>query len=142
MNEKATALLMADEGLELKMYKDTKGHYTIGVGHNLDAKPISKRAAIVIFEDDMADCDMQLRNNLSFYDSLSPVRQYVLLNMCYNLGIKGLMGFSKTLFKMKIKDYKGAAMEMLDSNPGRDPKLKGRYERLSKALASDEWPPC
>jgi lysozyme len=49
------AQLYVDEGLRLKPYRDTVGHLTIGIGHNLDAKPISNRAADVILEDDIAD---------------------------------------------------------------------------------------
>ncbi len=53
--QKLYAELERDEGLRLKPYRDTVGKQTIGVGHNLDAKPISERAASCILEDDVAD---------------------------------------------------------------------------------------
>jgi lysozyme len=49
--------LAVDEGRKAKMYLDTVGKWTIGVGHNLSDKPISQRAIDVIFEDDIGDAE-------------------------------------------------------------------------------------
>ena len=44
-----------EEKMMLNMYKCSAGKLSIGYGHNLEDKSISKRAAEVIFEDDFND---------------------------------------------------------------------------------------
>ena len=44
--------LIREEGKKEKMYVCPTGHRTIGIGHNLDALPISEHAIDVIFRDD------------------------------------------------------------------------------------------
>ena len=41
--ERLTETLIRHEGLRLEPYRCTEGKLTIGVGHNLDDNPISKR---------------------------------------------------------------------------------------------------
>ena len=69
--------LIRDEGVVLSLYRCPAGFQTIGVGHNLDAKPISERAALVILEDDIADVIADLDLRLPWWRSLNEARQHV-----------------------------------------------------------------
>ena len=41
--------------------------------------------------------------------------EYILISMCFNLGIHRLLGFSKMIKALLSKDYTTAAIEALDS---------------------------
>jgi lysozyme len=78
------------EGLRLMMYRDTKGILTIGYGHNLQARPITKRAAQAILEDDMEATEDELLALFPWVVELDPVRQMAVFDMAYNMGANKL----------------------------------------------------
>jgi lysozyme len=82
------------EGLRLKMYRDSVGVWTIGWGHNLEARPISRRAAQVILEDDLADVEDELLAAFPWVTELDPVRQAAVFDMCFNMGAETLQEFN------------------------------------------------
>lgn len=110
------AALIADEGLRLKPYRDTAGVLTIGVGRNLDAVGLSRGEVDQMLENDIdravRDCTIRLG---SWFATLDPARQGVLVQMTFQLGIAGLLGFPQTLAAVKRGDYAGAAAQMLAS---------------------------
>ena len=91
------AELTRDEGLRLQPYRDSVGKLTIGVGHNLDANGITYAAAMQILEDDILNVMGQLNSKVSWWATLDDVRQRVLANLCFNIGINGLLGFNHLL---------------------------------------------
>ncbi len=93
--KRAKELLELHEARRDRMYKCSAGFNTIGIGHNLDANPISERAIDVIFEDDLNVVLNDLTKNLPWWRTLSENRQLVLVDMCFNLGIGRLLGFKK-----------------------------------------------
>ena len=114
--------LIEEEGLILHNYKDQLGIETVGVGHNLEAKPLkgitfplTKKQALIILDQDIDDVYHELIKKISFWDKLDAVRQVVLIDLAFNIGIYGLLKFKKTLYFLENENYKGAAMEMLDS---------------------------
>jgi len=113
--EKLKAELIRDEGLRLKPYLDTRGIETIGIGHNLVAKGISENVANIIYLEDVEEVMGQLDRALPWWQHLDPVRQRVLANMCFNLGIEKLLGFPHTLILMESGNYEAAAAAMADS---------------------------
>jgi lysozyme len=110
------AQLVRHEGLRLKPYRCTAGKLTIGIGRNLDDRGISQREAYAMMERDIQDCEQWLIDEIpEVYNKLDEVRQSVLLNMCFNLGIKGLLGFKNTLAFIGAGDWERAANNMLVS---------------------------
>jgi lysozyme len=115
MNQ-AKAQLVRHEGLRLKPYRCTAGKLTIGVGRNLEDKGISQQEAYELLENDIRECEVQLLTEIpDIYLSLDINRKVVLINMCFNLGIKGLMGFKNTLAFIAARDWERAANNMLAS---------------------------
>lgn len=96
-------------------YKDTEGHLTIGVGRNLEAKPLSDAIVRLMLEEDIDEAEIYLRRLVPFYTSLEPLRQQVFANMMFNLGPKRLLEFKKFLAAVEARDFDKAAAEMLDS---------------------------
>ena len=108
--------LVRHEGLRLKPYRCTAGKLTIGIGRNLDDCGISQAEAYVMLINDIMNCEKQLQSKIpDIYNGLDEVRKSVLLNMCFNLGISGLLGFKNTLEFIKVGDWERAANNMLVS---------------------------
>ena len=110
------AQLVKHEGLRLKPYRCTAGKLTIGIGRNLDDCGISQTEAYLLMENDIQNCEKQLLDEIpEIYNPLDEVRKSVLLNMCFNLGIGGLLGFNNTLAFIAAGDWERAANGMLAS---------------------------
>lgn len=106
--------LLRHEGVRLLPYTDTTGNLTIGVGHNL-SKPITHRAAMLILEDDITDAKNDCLHAFPWFADLDEVRQSVILNMCFNLGLKRLSKFVEMQKAINMGEYDRAADEMLKS---------------------------
>ncbi len=109
------SMLKRHEGLKLKPYKDTKGLLTIGIGRCLETKGITELEAEMLCNNDIAQCMVDLRNFLTWFDKLDSVRQDVLMDMCFNMGISGLLKFHNTLTLIEQGKYVDASKEMLNS---------------------------
>ncbi len=114
--ERIKEQLVRHEGLRLKPYRCTSGKLTIGIGRNLDANGISQTEAFMLLEHDILQCEMQILAEIpKIYLQLDEVRKSVLLNMCFNLGIGGLLEFNNTLAYVAAGDWERAANGMLAS---------------------------
>ena len=83
--------LVRHEGLRLKPYADTVGKITIGVGRN------------------------DLDRNIAWWREMTPDRQMVFVDMCFNLGWPRFARFRFMLAYAEEGDYATAAEAMLDS---------------------------
>lgn len=124
--------LLVDEGLRLKPYRCTAGRLTIGVGRNLDDRGITESEALVLLNNDIS----------AFWDKLAARQPWVLaapeevqealVNMAFNLGVGGLLGFKETLAHMRTGKYGEAAKAMLASKWARQ--VGARAERLAEQV--------
>lgn len=128
--------LERDEGLRLKPYRDTVGKLTIGCGRNLDDVGISEAEARVLLANDVARVYLELDANLPWWREMTTTRQRVLANMCFNMGIGGLLTFANTLAAMHAGNYTGAAAKMLDSKWARQ--VGARAQRLAAMMAAGD----
>ncbi|SRR5216683_1259888 len=117
--------LQRDEGFSNHIYIDTVGKRTIGYGHNLDAKPIpwitlttrlTQDQAMQILVQDIADTKTALFVRIPWTSQLDDVRQGVLVNMTFNMGILGLLKFKHALVAFQVNDWVTAAAEMKNSS--------------------------
>lgn len=111
----AIDLIKRHEGLRLKPYRCTAGKLTIGYGRNLEDIGILEDEAELMLKNDIGRCRYEVNNNIPVFNNLDQTRQSVLLDMCYNLGIKKLLGFKKMLEYLNNHDYDNASIEMLNS---------------------------
>ena len=114
MNELAD-MLTRHEGVRLKPYLDTVGKLTIGIGRNLDDVGISGYEAAYLLENDITKARNELRKAFPWFPNLTCQRQDALTDMCFNVGLPRLQGFTKMIAAMERQDYETAAVEMLDS---------------------------
>lgn len=150
-------LIAIDEGKRNKPYLDTRGNYTIGVGHFLGKTgfnaELRKHLAIPddymekgitdvqieqLFDMDLNRCLNQLKFYYKWFEELDDIRQAVMISMCFNLGILRLFKFIKTLGFIKDGEYDKAADEMLTSDWAKQ--IPNRAKRLSEMMRAGEWP--
>jgi lysozyme len=79
--------LILNEGMKSQPYRCPAGKLTIGVGHNLDAKPIKKADAIQILVSDINDVISELNEKLPWWITSDEPRAIVLIEMSFKLGI-------------------------------------------------------
>jgi len=125
MGSKLKSQIEFEEGRRLKAYSCTQGHKTIGVGHNLDVKPtfngqripdvISEQLCDLIFDKDINDITTQLNNNWPNNTKLDDARRDAVLNMCFQLGINGVLKFKLMLNALERGDWVAAKAHALDS---------------------------
>jgi lysozyme len=116
-----TSNLRDSEALRLKMYKDTVGKLTIGWGHNIEDKGISRATADFILEEDIKDAYNDLITALPWVLTRDFRVLLVLWDMSFNMGIgsasggHGLLSFTRTLDLIFNARYSEAAVNMLKS---------------------------
>jgi len=115
VNDKWLAYTKKYEGLSLHPYTCPAGYLTIGYGHNLEVNGITLEVAELILKTDMAYAQTEVGAKIPFSSKLDEARQFVLVDMCFNMGIKKLLTFKKMLAALKQGYYERAAYEMLDS---------------------------
>lgn len=116
--------LTRDEGRRLKLYRDSVGKWSIGVGHNIEDKGISPAVCDAILDEDIAEHLALLDKYLPWWRQMNERRQLVLANMAFNLGVgpsaedpKGkLLTFKNTLRHMEHGEYAAAADGMAASD--------------------------
>jgi lysozyme len=144
--------LVRDEGERLKVYRCTAGKLTIGVGRNLDdvgifahetaalgitkgscaRDGITKEQSRFLLNSDVDRVDRDLDRHLPWWRKLDPVRQRIMVNMAFNLGIGGLCGFKNTLAMIQGGNYASAAAGMMQSKWARQ--VGPRASRLSAMM--------
>jgi len=105
------------EGLRLRPYRDSLGNASIGYGHYLRI-PISKTAALTILQNDVTYAWLEGYNlpaAVLSADGLTEKRKEVLVEMIFNLGFHGVLGFKRMLKAIEQEDFDLVAKEMLDS---------------------------
>jgi lysozyme len=129
--------LTRDEGVKRYPYRDSVGKLTIGVGRNLDDVGISTDEINLMLANDIHSATVALEYNFPWTSSLDEARRGAMLNMTFNMGIHGLMGFRDFLGKMQAGDYAGAANAMLDSKWAQQ--VGARAQRLSIQIETGIW---
>lgn len=130
--------LRLHEGERLKPYRDTVGKLTIGIGRNLDDRGITADESAMLLSNDIGDVERELQRALPWVTALDEVRQRVLLDMAFNMGVPGLLAFKKTLGAVQAGQYQQAATMMLDSRWAGQ--VGQRAERLSRMMATGKDP--
>ncbi|WP_305046344.1 glycoside hydrolase family protein [Geoalkalibacter sp.] len=131
-------LLRLHEGERLKVYRCPGGKLTIGVGRNLEDRGITAEESAMLLRNDIADFRARLIAVLPWVRQLDEVRQAVLVDMAFNLGVAGLLNFRQTLANVQAGDYREAAAQMLRSRWA--DQVKTRAVRLSEMMRSGQWP--
>lgn len=146
-NDEIIQRLVFHEGCVLKVYICPAGYQTIGVGRNLETNPltneelkvcgdyrhgITKNAAFYLLRNDIERVVKDCKKKISFWEQLDDERKYALLDMCFQLGLGGLLKFKKMLKAMGVGNFKEAAAQCLDSQYAKQ--TPSRAKRIAKTI--------
>jgi lysozyme len=141
------ASLLKHEAYRAAPYKCPAGRWTVGIGHNLEANPLtasqwkrlldaghiaislSQAGAGILVTEEADKLEKELARELDFWNVLNDARQNVLCEMAFNLGLPGLLQFKQTLFAIRSGQYDIAADRMLAS------KWAGQVGKRAQTLA-------
>ncbi len=126
------AQLKVDEGVHAKLYRDSLGIWSIGVGRNLQEKGLRSDEIDLLLSNDMADAELDARALVRGFDDLSENRKAVLLNLSFNMGKARLSGFVKMLAAVAAGDFNRAADEMMSSKWSQQ--VGQRAQRLAQMM--------
>ncbi len=128
--------LKKHEGYRRYPYYCTEGRLTIGFGRNLDDAGVDEFEAEQLLANDIENARAAVRRRISLQHCNEP-QQAVLVNMAFNLGITGLLGFKKMIQAVESGDFQQAALEMLNSRWANQ--VPVRAQELAKQMLSGEW---
>lgn len=137
----AAKQLAQEEGSRSTVYQDHLGFWTIGVGICVD----SRVAGAGIDEEEQAwllarrleKLEVQLDSKIPWWRGLTESRQAVLIEMAFQMGVQGLLGFKNTLAHIQAERYRAAATNMLLSNWAKQTPARAR--RMAKQMETGDW---
>ena len=143
--------LKRDEGEVLYVYDDAtgkpivkgstvKGYPTVGIGILLDKDKgggLRPEESEFVFRNRLKLLDADLSDRLPWITKLDPARKGVLINMAFQMGVAGLLGFKNTLALIQAGKYQDAAKAMLQSKWATQ--TPARAQRLSNQMATGKW---
>jgi lysozyme len=104
--------LIQDEGLKAFPYVDTAGKTTIGIGRNLTDVGLSTTEIAFLYNSDVIRAITNLTLKLPWWRNLDNIRQIVMVNLCFNMGIATLLTFTTFLQLMQAMNYQAAATDL------------------------------
>ncbi len=116
MNIELIEALKKDEGLRLFPYKCTAGKLTIGIGRNLEDVGITEDEAVVLLLNDIKKATIDSERIVKNFYNLDQVRQNVITNMMFNLGLTRFSKFTNTIKAINNFNFTKASEEMKDSS--------------------------
>lgn len=134
-HERLFKQLKHHEGMKRKMYKDSKGIPTIGIGFNLtdksniaflksiglspreifNGKPLSDSQILKLYQHSVAQAQKDVQSVIPNFNRHPESVKLVLIDMMFNLGKPRFKGFKKMIKAVNNQDYKTASDEMVDS---------------------------
>lgn len=141
MKRELIAQLKVDEGVEPCAYSDSLGYLTIGVGRLIDKrKPgagLRPSEIDFLLQNDVDDRIDQLTRRLPWFQNLDDARKGVLLNMAFQMGVDGLLGFKNTLKLIEDGKYTEAATAMMNSKWAQQ--TPNRAKKMARQMETGKW---
>ena len=122
------------------IYKCSAGHWTIGIGRNVDLNGglgLSYDEVDYLLENDITRVIKELSSEYPWFNDLDDVRKDAMIDISFNLGATRFRGFKNALSAMESADYTLAAKEFLDSKWSRD--VKGRSHELASMIETGKY---
>jgi lysozyme len=150
--------LIEHEGMVLTVYKDSLGIETIGIGRNLKDRGISKEELDymdipnmeLVYQHGLTEADARylaindikiVENELCkvhpCVENLDAVRQLVLMDMAFNMGVPRLCKFKNMWSAIHEENFEASSLEMMDSRWARQ--VGRRAKILSDAMKAGEF---
>lgn len=141
MKQELSRQLRGDEDVRKCVYPDQFGLWTIAVGRLVDAR--KKGAGLrddeitYMLNNDIDDRIDALTRALPWFQNLDDARKGALINMAFQLGTEGLLGFKTALALVREGKYAQAADAMLDSRWA--DQTPARAQRIAEQMRTGVW---
>jgi lysozyme len=133
-----TVQLQVEEGVRSKLYLDTKGIPSAGVGRNMRDVGLRPDEIALMLSNDIKDhCDFM--SKFSWYSAQSDVRQAALVDMSF-MGPEKLLHFPLMIAALVKGDYDEAAAQVIDSQWFKDVG-ETRGNRIATMIKTGAWAP-
>ena len=150
-------MIAIHEGIVLNVYQDHLGIDTVGIGRNLEDRGITdgelsyinktmddiydngltEEEAYYLCMNDIAIVEKELLANKPIVNQLNDVRQMVLIDMAFNMGVPRLCKFKNMWGAIYDGNYEIASIEMMDSRWAKQ--VGSRAIKLSDAMKAGEF---
>jgi lysozyme len=128
--------LRLHEGVEKFPYKCTAGYLTIGVGRNIEERGLLDDEIDFLLDNDIEVVMNEVSVTFDWFFDLSEVRQRVVADMIFNLGLPRFKQFNNMIAALEAGDWAEAANQMMDSKWAKQ--VGKRAERLRDMMETDE----
>ena len=122
------------EGFSPKVYECTEGYDTIGYGFAIKDLELDEDISNIILMKKLHTLLQRILIAFPWFEDIDIKAKGVVINMCYQLGIRGFSKFKKTIYYIETEQYEEASMEMLDSLWAKQ--TPSRAKELSEVLHS------
>ncbi len=112
---KIATFLRPEEGLRLKLYADSVGKLSIGLGRNLQDNGISNDEAEYLFANDITQASSDCKEVFPDIGEFTEGQQTALISMMFNLGIGKFRKFKRMIAAVNQRDWEAVRTEMKDS---------------------------
>lgn len=144
--QRTIELIISHEGFNQFLYNDLNsqrfssenGKLTIGYGYNIEERGLPLSICKELLIQDVNDLISRMSNVAKIFPELDSVRQAILIDMAYNMGINGLCKFKDMLSNVDNKKFEKAASDMTKSLWAIQ--VKTRAYRLSNMMITGQWP--
>ena len=123
------------EGFRSRVYQCTNGFDTIGYGACIKDLEIDEDIAEMILIRQLHKLEKRVAETFDWYDTCPDPIKDVIVEMCFQIGVSGVMKFKKTIEYASQDDWANMSVEMLDSKWARSDS-PNRAKALAKRVAS------
>jgi lysozyme len=120
-----------NEDIRLMPYNCPNGYLTIGWGRNIELNGISKSEADLLLRNDILNIKLELEDKLPIFKKLDDIRQNVLMEMAYNMGVPKLLGFKNTIAYLEVA--------VISLNKGHLLRANHNFKSASKEMLNSKW---
>ena len=132
--DKIKDMLLRHEGLRTHPYFCSENYLTIGAGRNLKINGISEDEAMYMLENDIKRVQEELDRSWGAWRTFPEKARMVCIDMTFNLGIQGFLGFKRTRELMELGMFLKASEEVLDSKYAVQLPIRSLYNSRQLAL--------
>lgn len=136
MTIKLKRSLVLHEGRKERIYLDTVGKLTGGIGYNFSDRDLPDWFIDRAYDEDVAYLYAQFSKTFSWFKELNEDRQIVLIDMSF-MGFKHFLSFKKMIAALEKHDYSEAAREMLNSKWAKQ--VGNRAIQLAEGMRNGEY---
>ena len=138
MYDEIKEMLIRHEGNMCTLYQCTEDKWSIGVGRNLTDRGITEDESAYLLDNDIKRVMNQLDEYWTVWRGFPEKGQMVCLDMCFQMGIQGFMGFRRTRALMEMGMWLEASEELLDSKYAIQTPNRANYNSRQLALCGKD----